>query len=1383
MIASLGVPSFFITLNPADVYSPVVKFLAGADIDVDNLLPDQVPKYWDQASLVAKNPFVAAKFFNVYMKAFISHLLAYKQPTAGDFLDDSRSGIVGITKGYYGCVEAQGRGTLHCHMLVWVEGSISPNQLKAKLMEVNNDHFRDTYTRYMEDCISTSLPPLSEEGVKVPSDDHHPCSVRGVDLNNPSVDDLSAQRAKDLYNIVKHCQAHAHRATCYKYWRGPPEPKECRFGLGEAAINPASTIDPDTGEFNLRHLDGSVNNYNDTIIEATRCNCDIKGIASGDKAKAILYYITDYISKSQLKAHVAFAALESALRKLEARAPNSENTSASAHGKSLLQKCAYEMLSRQELSGQQIASYLMEYGDHYTSHTFRRLFWTSAERYIEECLPSPECNASCSSGPGEALHATGPNELPALDNDMDDAQILRATHAPQPASLDDEVVLDIDNEGTVVPRASQLRDYIYRGTMLDSVSLWNFIARVEKVKFSGGKKTLDSVKRDIGKWKDHDILQTSSVDRPRSLLSQDHDEYKLSFHSVVHPLHGYIPVPIGPALPRRDRPASHARYCRLMLTFFKPWRTASDLRGSSASWEDAFDDFRNSPACSSAVLEIMDNMQVFHECKDSRDEHFRRRLKGHKNPIPQFHNDNSTSSLNASLDDTLSSHDNADEEALLLQHLMSIQAKQSILEKARDQKVQSFLDTAADNGIVSRPNMLAYVPLLEQRQVSTSSKHIDISQSGNALEQTWQAAYRDRRKRWKMDLTKPSGAPAAAPPPIPPAQTSPNADQLQTPVVIAPSPDILQDNERLCDFVAKKWTLNESQNLAFTVAARNILEPSDEPLRMLIAGPAGTGKSRVIDALKDLFDLRKQGDRCVVASYMGIAARNVKGITIHAALNLNNLARMKLYGDTHQALIKFWEGKDTLVIDEVSMVGLQLNGQINQGLQLAKENNRPYGGINIIFAGDFAQLPPPGQTKLFASLSTSYLCAKTTGQQVIHGKLLWLSMNKVVMLSKPERQDGAANERFVELLSRLREGKCNSEDYDVLCTRVLSPDHASLFQDRSSPWKASPIIVTDNATKDALNEACAIQFALDNEQELHWYHARDLRSGKEIENVEICKLLQTYDSGKTKQRLGRIPLCIGMPVLVAQNFDVQGGVVNGSRGVVKSLRYCHDLQGRRVLTSCIVNIPNSTQEVMPGLEAHDMPIIADSVNISLQIPFTHESITIERQQVAIVPAFSMTAHRAQGQTLEHVVIDLEACNGSEAPYVMLSRATALSGVFIFRPFLRKRIMNPQSDDMLIEMHRLRMLSLETALEYGSNEQKEKAEQELLAIELQTKGRPSFTVLSTEDISKLGKSRKKIAEIVTRAQDEASHSYSLMNVDASASTVSRKRKRKQLVPDE
>ena len=108
-----GLPSFYLTINPADVYNPIVKFLAGSDIDIDRMTTDQVPTFWSQSVLVANNPIVCAKFFNIYMEAFMKALLGFRGVDA-----ESDVGILGHVSAYYGCVEAQGRGSLHCHMLV-----------------------------------------------------------------------------------------------------------------------------------------------------------------------------------------------------------------------------------------------------------------------------------------------------------------------------------------------------------------------------------------------------------------------------------------------------------------------------------------------------------------------------------------------------------------------------------------------------------------------------------------------------------------------------------------------------------------------------------------------------------------------------------------------------------------------------------------------------------------------------------------------------------------------------------------------------------------------------------------------------------------------------------------------------------------------------------------------------------------------------------------------------------------------------------------------------------------------------------------------------------------------------------------------------------------
>jgi len=105
-----GLSNFYITINPADVYNSVIKFLAGDEINVDYLLPADVPEHWKQSILVAHNPIMAARFFDLYMKAFFSAILGFNNDGKKDV-----EGVLGMVKAYYGCVEAQGHGTLHCH--------------------------------------------------------------------------------------------------------------------------------------------------------------------------------------------------------------------------------------------------------------------------------------------------------------------------------------------------------------------------------------------------------------------------------------------------------------------------------------------------------------------------------------------------------------------------------------------------------------------------------------------------------------------------------------------------------------------------------------------------------------------------------------------------------------------------------------------------------------------------------------------------------------------------------------------------------------------------------------------------------------------------------------------------------------------------------------------------------------------------------------------------------------------------------------------------------------------------------------------------------------------------------------------------------------------
>ncbi|KAF8054261.1 hypothetical protein FPV67DRAFT_1440380, partial [Lyophyllum atratum] len=333
-----------------------------------------IPNFWDQSVLVAKNPVVAAKFFHTYIAAFLDTLI-------GSSTKNLEGGVLGVSKAHYGVVEAQGRGTLHCHMMVWLEGALNPDEIKDRILQAGSGDFQKRLIEFLDDVISNEIPLCPEPVPVVPSSKHRAASVRGLNgLASPTGDDY----AMDLHNIVEQCQTHNHSKTCYKY-----SDDQCRFNLDPSNYNPITTVDPDTGVLTLRCLDGLVNNFNSTIIKTMRCNMDITFIGSGTCAKAVLYYITNYISKSQLKTHVAYAALELAVGKLGDDDPGDDLKTIRA--KRMLQKCAYTMISHQELSAQQVASYLMGYGDHFTTHIYRKFHWTLFEAYVNAQSPSPEC--------------------------------------------------------------------------------------------------------------------------------------------------------------------------------------------------------------------------------------------------------------------------------------------------------------------------------------------------------------------------------------------------------------------------------------------------------------------------------------------------------------------------------------------------------------------------------------------------------------------------------------------------------------------------------------------------------------------------------------------------------------------------------------------------------------------------------------------------------------------------------------------------------------------------------------------------------------------------------------------------------------------------------
>ncbi|CAF3421759.1 unnamed protein product [Rotaria socialis] len=134
---------------------------------------------------------------------------------------------------------------------------------------------------------------------------------------NSTHDDFQRIFRNDVVRIVETSNIHRHSANCYKYSKANPDGlKTCRMRVPRALVE-NSHIDVSTGQITMRRSYPWINNFNEWLINACRCNMDIKFIWTGSDAKALVYYITVYVTKSSLAFYDMFALAQQEIKSIE----------------------------------------------------------------------------------------------------------------------------------------------------------------------------------------------------------------------------------------------------------------------------------------------------------------------------------------------------------------------------------------------------------------------------------------------------------------------------------------------------------------------------------------------------------------------------------------------------------------------------------------------------------------------------------------------------------------------------------------------------------------------------------------------------------------------------------------------------------------------------------------------------------------------------------------------------------------------------------------------------------------------------------------------------------------------------------------------------------
>src|SRR5260370_2758198 len=398
--------------------------------------------------------------------------------------------------------------------------------------------------------------------------------------------------------------------------------------------------------------------------------------------------------------------------------------------------------------------------------------------------------------------------------------------------------------------------------------------------------------------------------------------------------------------------------------------------------------------------------------------------------------------------------------------------------------------------------------------------------------------------------------------------------------MVNPDIQILGDFDGKVVQVIEQFKLNQKQQFAFHIGAQRFKELLDidvsswngtigrgKPLHMLMIGTGGTGKTHVVKALKELMKLYGCAHQIRFLAPTGSAAALIDGQTIHSALgipvHLTNAERrdlrdsngadlyMKVSVKRRAELREEWKNVYFLLIDEVSMVSQELLCEIDIVLRdVASCPNEWFGGVNIIFAGDFYQHKPVKQCALYSPIPSKPNKIYTQMEDVArYGRLVWKSVESVIELTEQKRMQ--EDPEYAQACQHLRIHKCDFDDMKIFNSCLIkSPSNPLGVHLKTFP--ESTIIVHWNITHQHLNQVKADSLTsssvLPELLKCTAWHT----IGKKIVTAEVQNHLEQISTSDGLPP--HLDFYIGAPVVLRnRNLSQELRITNASQGIVRCI--------------------------------------------------------------------------------------------------------------------------------------------------------------------------------------------------------------------------------------
>lgn len=371
---------------------------------------------------------------------------------------------------------------------------------------------------------------------------------------------------------------------------------------------------------------------------------------------------------------------------------------------------------------------------------------------------------------------------------------------------------------------------------------------------------------------------------------------------------------------------------------------------------------------------------------------------------------------------------------------------------------------------------------------------------------------------------------------------------------------------------------------------------------VFLTGAAGTGKTYVLNEYIKYLKSRKVP--VAITASTGIAATHMNGQTIHSwsgigvaeHISSSQLIRM----GEKKYLKKHLEEVEVLVLDEISMLHRNQLNMVNEVLQHFKGNFLPFGGIQVVFTGDFLQLPPVTKTR------------ETSKERFAFMSPIWVDAGlKICYLTRQYR----SSDQLQKVLDEIRKGSIPQASIELIQTKMEDSRYTEV--------DIFPKLFTHNADVDAINQK----------------HLCEL-SGREKKFKASKKGNQKLAEGIMKSMIApeKLVLKRKSQVMFVRNHQ-EGMYVNGTLGEV-------------------IDFSSEGWPIVAKRNGKELEVRSEKWHISDETGKELASIT----QVPLRLAWAITVHKSQGMTLDAAVMDLSKTFEKGQGFVALSRLKNWGGL-------------------------------------------------------------------------------------------------------------------------